>query len=83
MLPLLCRDLNLKNILLDSEDDMKISRFFRRVVLRDVSGESLGTSTHPKLPTKAVLSQTFCQSYAYACPEVLQEKPRDLFLENT
>lgn len=35
------------------------------------------------LPTKAVLSQTFCGSYVYACPEILQAQPYDHFLADT
>lgn len=40
MLPLLCRGLNLENIFLDSEENMKvpISRFSRQVVMQDVNG---------------------------------------------
>lgn len=60
-----------------------ISRFSRRLVLQDISGESLGISPHQGLPTKAAVSQSFCQSYAHACTEILQEKPWDLFLANT
>ncbi|KAJ7419297.1 Testis-specific serine/threonine-protein kinase 4 [Willisornis vidua] len=79
MLPLLCKDLNLGNIFLNSEDNMpvSISRFSRRVILQHVSEESLG------LPAKTAPSQTFRQSYAYVCPEILQEKTCDLFLANT
>lgn len=74
MLPFLCRGLNLENIFLDSEENMKvpISRFSRRVIVPDVSGES--PSPHQGLPTKAALSQSFCQSYAYSCTDIGQEK---------
>lgn len=84
MLPLLCRGLNLENIFLDSEENMKvpISRFSRQVVMQVSMGESLGVSPHQGLPSKAAVSQSFCRSYAYACSEI-QQKPCDLFLANT
>ncbi|KAM7118494.1 testis-specific serine/threonine-protein kinase 4-like [Ciconia maguari] len=43
----------------------------------------LGASRHARLPAKAALSQTFCGSYAYACPEILQAQPYDPFLADT
>ncbi|OWK54184.1 Testis-specific serine/threonine-protein kinase 4 [Lonchura striata] len=77
--------LNLENIFLDSEETMRvpITKFSRRVIWHDVSGESLRVSPHQGLPTKAAMSQSFCQSYASACTDIQQEKPCDLFLANT
>ncbi|XP_075353586.1 testis-specific serine/threonine-protein kinase 4-like [Mycteria americana] len=43
----------------------------------------LGASRHARLPAKAALSQAFCGSYAYACPEILQAQPYDPFPADT
>lgn len=53
------------------------------MALQDASGESLGGSQYVGLPTKAVLSQTFCGSYAYTWTEILQEQPYNPFLADT
>ncbi|XP_059688916.1 testis-specific serine/threonine-protein kinase 4-like [Gavia stellata] len=82
---ILHRDLKLENLLLDSKDNMKvsISSFSRRLALQEASGESRRASPHAGLPAKAALSQTFCGSYAHACPEILQAQPYSPFLADT
>ncbi|XP_068792631.1 testis-specific serine/threonine-protein kinase 4 [Struthio camelus] len=79
------RDLKLENLLLDCQDNVKISIFGfpRKVALEEANGESLGASTSGGVPAGGVLSQTFCGSYAYACPRILQAQAYDPFLADT
>uniref|UniRef100_UPI00398EA25D testis-specific serine/threonine-protein kinase 4-like n=1 Tax=Pristiophorus japonicus TaxID=55135 RepID=UPI00398EA25D len=66
------RDLKLENLLLDSNDNIKISDFgFCKVGVTDV------------MDVKQVqLSETYCGSYAYVPPEVLQGIPYNPFLSD-
>ncbi|XP_050749006.1 LOW QUALITY PROTEIN: testis-specific serine/threonine-protein kinase 4-like [Gymnogyps californianus] len=77
-------DLKLKNLLLDSKDNVKVS------IPASPGGwpcrmpvGSPSASPHAGLPAKAVLSRTFCGSYAYTCPKILQVQPYNPFLAGT
>uniref|UniRef100_A0A8B9Q7P5 non-specific serine/threonine protein kinase n=1 Tax=Apteryx owenii TaxID=8824 RepID=A0A8B9Q7P5_APTOW len=61
------RDLKLENLLLDYQDNVKISIF----------------GLPRRVSTREALSQTFCGSYAYACPRILQAQAYDPFLADT
>lgn len=61
------RDIKLENILLDSQNNLKLIDFgFARSNMIPVDDE-------------AILSKTFCGSYAYASPEILRAIPYDPF----
>lgn len=60
------RDIKCENILLDNNFNVKLSDFgFARSV------------SHPSNSRQAMLSETFCGSYAYAPPEILKGVPYD------
>ncbi|NXE54929.1 TSSK4 kinase, partial [Casuarius casuarius] len=79
------RDLKLENLLLDCQDNVKISIFGfpQKVAPEDANRESLGASMSAGAPARQALSQTFCGSYAYACPGILQAQAYDPFLADT
>lgn len=61
------RDIKLENILLDSQNNLKLIDF--------------GFARSNMIPAddEAILSKTFCGSYAYASPEILRAIPYDPF----
>ncbi|XP_013809782.2 testis-specific serine/threonine-protein kinase 4 [Apteryx mantelli] len=79
------RDLKLENLLLDYQDNVKISIFGlpQRVAPEDANRKSLGASASAEVSTREALSQTFCGSFAYACPRILQAQAYDPFLADT
>nr|XP_025960028.1 testis-specific serine/threonine-protein kinase 4 isoform X1 [Dromaius novaehollandiae] len=79
------RDLKLENLLLDCQDNVKISIFGfpQKVAPEDANGELLRASMAAGAPARGALSQTFCGSYAYACPGILQAQAYDPFLADT
>nr|XP_033779636.1 testis-specific serine/threonine-protein kinase 4 [Geotrypetes seraphini]XP_033779637.1 testis-specific serine/threonine-protein kinase 4 [Geotrypetes seraphini] len=71
------RDLKLENLLLDTAENIKISNFgFSKLT----AASSIGGPRN--LNCFSNLSQTFCGSYAYACPEILLGNPYNPFLSD-
>ncbi|XP_030044139.1 testis-specific serine/threonine-protein kinase 4 [Microcaecilia unicolor] len=69
------RDLKLENLLLDTAENIKISNFgFSKLT----AASSIGGPRN--LNCFSNLSQTYCGSYAYACPEILLGNPYNPFL---
>ncbi|KAF6352691.1 testis specific serine kinase 4 [Rhinolophus ferrumequinum] len=76
------RDLKLENLLLDKRENVKISDFgFAKMVL---SNQPLHSSpSYRQVNCFTHLSQTYCGSFAYACPEILLGLPYNPFLSDT
>ncbi|XP_035116106.1 testis-specific serine/threonine-protein kinase 4 isoform X4 [Callithrix jacchus] len=76
------RDLKLENLLLDKWESVKISDFgFAKMV---PSNNHVGHSaSYRQVNCFSHLSQTYCGSFAYACPEILLGLPYNPFLSDT
>ncbi|XP_028933450.1 testis-specific serine/threonine-protein kinase 4 [Ornithorhynchus anatinus] len=75
------RDLKLENLLLDKRENVKISDFgFAKMVIP--ANQPVRSPSYRLMSCFGHLSQTYCGSFAYACPEILLGLPYNPFLSD-
>lgn len=72
----------MENLLLDKQENVKISDFGFAKMVSSTQTDQNNTSYH-RTSIFSHLSQTYCGSFAYSCPEILRGLPYNPFLSDT